>query len=592
MAVFKGANVTAVYELARRFRDECIVQDGSLIDAQEIWTAEALDRLHKAFVDTPDLSERSFMDKFRDQIAPLGPSGIRLAGEVLSVYFLFPSSVSGKRKLQVVNEILAWGSEAVPANSALIPAFGQGIGGAGQGYNTRRPYEAGYLIELVRRLKSLDQDARRRIVSDPWEFRRYAFEADEGQSRQLRHMLLHLLFPEQFERIGSASHKRQIVETFGGLVGDEFDNEDQRLLAIRQRLENALPGQALDFYRAPLLAAWSDNSGDDASDAASLELIRHKKQIVLYGPPGTGKTHQAKRIAATLIHSAAMKRWGVAEYFQSASKLEAAVEANVHRLQLHPAYSYEDFVRGLHLGEQGRTEYRPGYLLRLIDKINETPREQRLPHVLILDEMNRTDLTRMLGECFSLLENRNETVDLPAHRGDGAAMRLRIPDDLYVIGTMNLIDQSVEQIDFALRRRFLWILCPFNASALLEAAKHRWETLGARLDWDQVASEFQRLAAAAANLNADIAKNTLLGPQYEIGHTYFLDTVAFWHNAMESGCKVLWGKNNEPALPVRQVWQLSLRPLLEQYLAGLDARVREDQLKQLQEKFLKTMADA
>lgn len=66
--------------------------------------------------------------------------------------------------------------------------------------------------------------------------------------------------------------------------------------------------------------------------------------------------------------------------------------------------------------------------------------------------MNRTDLSRMLGECFSLLEDRNQIIELPARDGDGAAMQLRIPDDLFVIGTMNLIDQSIEQIDFALRR--------------------------------------------------------------------------------------------------------------------------------------------
>ena len=97
--------------------------------------------------------------------------------------------------------------------------------------------------------------------------------------------------------------------------------------------------------------------------------------------------------------------------------------------------------------------------------------------VLILDEMNRTDLSRMLGECFSLLEDRNQTIELPARNGDGASMKLRIPDDLYVIGTMNLIDQSIEQIDFALRRRFLWLLCPFDAEALVGAAEFKWQVL-------------------------------------------------------------------------------------------------------------------
>ena len=111
----------------------------------------------------------------------------------------------------------------------------------------------------------------------------------------------------------------------------------------------------------------------------------------------------------------------------------------------------------------------------MIDDIEKTPRSDRLPHVLILDEMNRTDLSRLLGECFSLLEDRNEPVHLPGIGQDGSAMQLRIPDDLFVIGTMNLIDQSIEQIDFALRRRFLWLLCPFDAEALVGAAKAKVE---------------------------------------------------------------------------------------------------------------------
>ena len=68
----------------------------------------------------------------------------------------------------------------------------------------------------------------------------------------------------------------------------------------------------------------------------------------------------------------------------------------------------------------------------------------------------------MLGECFSLLEDRNQTIELPARNGDRAAMTLRIPDDLYVIGTMNLIDQSIEQIDFALRRRLTLLAITSN----------------------------------------------------------------------------------------------------------------------------------
>src|SRR5262249_39300764 len=160
------------------------------------------------------------------------------------------------------------------------------------------------------------------------------------------------------------------------------------------------------------------------------DVIHHKKQIVLYGPPGTGKTHEALKVAERIIRSAALRQWGAARYFQDEGRVVQAIKDGIHVVQLHPAYSYEDFIRGLHL-LGGKTEYRPGVLLQILSRMEAEKSEARLPHVLILDEMNRTDLSRMLGECFSLLENRDRSVRLPG--GDDA--RLSFPSDLYVIGT-------------------------------------------------------------------------------------------------------------------------------------------------------------
>ena len=106
----------------------------------------------------------------------------------------------------------------------------------------------------------------------------------------------------------------------------------------------------------------------------------------------------------------------------------------------------------------------------------------------------------MLGECFSLLENRNETVDLPARNSDGKGMTLHIPDDLFIIGTMNLIDQSIEQVDFALRRRFFWVPCLFDAEVLINAAEAKWQEQKIPLSWDRVESDFCPLADGAKTL--------------------------------------------------------------------------------------------
>ncbi len=585
MARYSEQDTSRVYEAAEAFRNNCLLDDGSLFfEGARLWRPDLLESVHKAFVAAPDEGERSFIDKFQDQIKPMGTEVIRLAAELLAVYFLFPSNVGGLRKRQLVNEVLGWADDSLPETHRISRALEHGIGSGGQGYNTRRFFEIAFLIAFARAWKALPAEQQHATAHDPWKFQEMIDGVKGAESKQLRHMLLHLLFPDSFERIASGNHKRRIITAFTGFVRDEED-EDRQLLAIRRGLEELMPGKNLDFYWAPLEATWYGSSEGGLADGAPLEIIQYKKQVVLYGPPGTGKTHSAKCLAERIIHASALANLGPARYFQSQPAVAEALKSNIHRLQLHPTYSYEDFVRGLHIAANGATEYRPGYLLRLIDAINQEPRESRLPHILILDEMNRTDLSRMLGECFSLLEDRNQTIELPAHNGDGATLSLRIPDDLFVIGTMNLIDQSVEQIDFALRRRFLWVLCPFDAEALISAAESRWNALHTGLEWARVKEDFRKLAGAATALNREIHNSPLLGAQYEIGHTYLLDVVEFLRNFLgprpTSKRNYLWNWRGDALEPVIQVWNLSIRPLLEQYLAGLDASVRNAELERL-----------
>jgi len=159
-------------------------------------------------------------------------------------------------------------------------------------------------------------------------------------------------------------------------------------------------------------------------------LLEVKKQVVFYGPPGTGKTFVAKRLAEAL----------------------AGDPARVRLVQFHPSYAYEDFVEGYRprlVNGQATFELVPGPLRRLAAA---AAAETGRLHVLVIDEMNRGNVAKVLGELYFLLEYRDEPIELQY-----SAERFVMPGNLRIIGTMNTADRSIALLDAALRRRFAFV---------------------------------------------------------------------------------------------------------------------------------------
>ncbi len=159
-------------------------------------------------------------------------------------------------------------------------------------------------------------------------------------------------------------------------------------------------------------------------------LLRDKKQVVFQGPPGTGKTYVAQALAECLAGSS----------------------ERVRLVQFHPSYAYEDFVQGFRPTLEGG---RHGFALRdgpLVEMASKASSARNEIYVLVIDEINRGNLSKILGELYFLLEYRDRKVHLQY-----SDEPFSLPENLWIIGTMNTADRSIALVDLALRRRFHFV---------------------------------------------------------------------------------------------------------------------------------------
>jgi 5-methylcytosine-specific restriction protein B len=227
----------------------------------------------------------------------------------------------------------------------------------------------------------------------------------------------------------------------------------------------------------------------------SLDRLQVKKNLIFQGPPGTGKTWLAKRLGYALI----------------GTRDRAVTRKRMRAIQFHPSLSYEDFVRGWRPDGNGQLSLIDGVFLEAVEAARA---ERDLPFVVIIEEINRGNPAQIFGEMLTLLENdkrrEDEGIELAYRQKPGE--RVYIPDNLYVIGTMNIADRSLALVDLALRRRFAFV----NLETALNEHWRRWCEDQAGIDKAALDEIQQRMSA----LNDEIANDRSLGAQFRIGHSY------------------------------------------------------------------------
>ncbi len=439
---------------ANAWRERCLLKDGSVfLDEEKLWTRENIRELREACPPDSRTDDRGGRDGswsfLMQQMEGERPAIVRLAAEAVWLTDLYPTTKHAEAsswKRSRFEKLWESSRSPPPESEHLSERTLRGVGDVQIAHwVVQFPLE--FVLEISERLKADPQ--RVEFAKDPWRFVDWLNETmPRNPNRPMRNALLYLLYPDIFEPIGSSEDKRRIVTSLKHRLSEPVADaggslpNDRAIHEIRKVLEGE--HGRFDFFDKNIQPLW--NPGGPPNESTT------PLNLILYGPPGTGKTFNTARRCVEICDGASAP-----EAKRIRERYRELVEAGqVEFITFHESYGYEEFVEGLRPRTGGDAGFSLEPTAGVLKRIAERARASEEPHVLVIDEINRANVSKVMGELITLLEEdkragaANEIAVTLPHSGEP----FTLPANLHILGTMNTADRSIALLDTALRRRF------------------------------------------------------------------------------------------------------------------------------------------